>query len=113
MSSSLSNSQKVRSMLYFSFRLHSLLTSQDYPANPPKVTALTTNSGRCRFAPNIYANGKVCLCVRPIAFTYMTLTCRLQVYTRVCISSLGHPKILISPEHGKEGKERNGRQHNA
>lgn len=47
---------------------------QDYPANPPKVTALTTNSGRCRFAPNIYANGKVCLCVCPIIFTYIILT---------------------------------------
>ncbi|OKL58399.1 hypothetical protein UA08_06002 [Talaromyces atroroseus] len=33
----------------------------DYPASPPKVTARTTNSGRCRFNPNIYAGGKVCL----------------------------------------------------
>lgn len=33
----------------------------DYPANPPSVTAKTTNAGRCRFNPNIYADGKVCL----------------------------------------------------
>ncbi|GAM33917.1 ubiquitin conjugating enzyme [Talaromyces pinophilus] len=40
-------------------RKFSVKFPEDYPANPPKVTALTTNSGRCRFAPNIYANGKV------------------------------------------------------
>jgi ubiquitin-conjugating enzyme E2 Z len=33
----------------------------DYPTKAPAVTALTTNSGRCRFNPNIYAAGKVCL----------------------------------------------------
>ncbi|KAF3390942.1 Ubiquitin-conjugating enzyme E2 Z [Talaromyces pinophilus] len=58
--------------------------TQDYPANPPKVTALTTNSGRCRFAPNIYANGKVCLYVYPI-FTRIILV--LQVDPRSLMSS--------------------------
>jgi ubiquitin-conjugating enzyme E2 Z len=33
----------------------------DYPANPPTVQATTTNGGRCRYNPNIYASGKVCL----------------------------------------------------
>ncbi|KAI9011040.1 ubiquitin-conjugating enzyme/RWD-like protein [Gaertneriomyces semiglobifer] len=37
--------------------------SNDYPTNPPKVTATTTNSGHTRFNPNIYANGKVCLSI--------------------------------------------------
>lgn len=35
----------------------------EYPAKAPTVTALTTNGGRSRFNPNIYANGKVCLYV--------------------------------------------------
>ncbi|KNG88289.1 ubiquitin conjugating enzyme [Aspergillus nomiae NRRL 13137] len=35
----------------------------DYPAKPPSVRALTTNKGRCRFNPNIYASGKVCLSI--------------------------------------------------
>ena len=35
----------------------------DYPNKPPKVDARTTNSGRCRFNPNIYAGGKVCLSI--------------------------------------------------
>lgn len=30
---------------------------------PPKVDAKTTNHGRCRFNPNIYAGGKVCLSI--------------------------------------------------
>ena len=36
---------------------------RDYPSNPPSVTATTTNGGRCRFNPNIYAGGKVCLSI--------------------------------------------------
>ena len=35
----------------------------EYPSQPPKVDARTTNRGRCRFNPNIYANGKVCLSI--------------------------------------------------
>ncbi|KAJ5781347.1 Ubiquitin-conjugating enzyme E2 [Penicillium paradoxum] len=31
----------------------------DYPANPPVVKIRTTNKGRTRFGPNLYANGKV------------------------------------------------------
>ncbi|KAK6002543.1 hypothetical protein QM012_001293 [Aureobasidium pullulans] len=34
-----------------------------YPSQPPTVRCLTTNSGRCRFNPNIYACGKVCLSI--------------------------------------------------
>ncbi|KAK6380392.1 hypothetical protein LTS17_005582 [Exophiala oligosperma] len=33
----------------------------EYPSKPPKVNAKTTNGGRTRFNPNIYAGGKVCL----------------------------------------------------
>ncbi|KAI1978877.1 hypothetical protein LOZ53_002790 [Ophidiomyces ophidiicola] len=34
---------------------------KEYPASPPKVESVTTNGGRTRFNPNIYACGKVCL----------------------------------------------------
>ncbi|KAJ5765977.1 uncharacterized protein N7511_003593 [Penicillium nucicola] len=37
------------------------LTELDYPASPPTVRLKTTNQGRTRFGPNLYANGKVCL----------------------------------------------------
>ncbi|KAL1910307.1 hypothetical protein Sste5344_003923 [Sporothrix stenoceras] len=37
--------------------------SRDYPRKSPSVTALTTNSGRSRFNPNIYSNGRVCLSI--------------------------------------------------
>ncbi|KAK9389348.1 ubiquitin-conjugating enzyme/RWD-like protein [Lipomyces mesembrius] len=36
---------------------------RDYPTSPPKVHAITTNGGRTRFNPNIYAGGKVCLSI--------------------------------------------------
>jgi ubiquitin-conjugating enzyme E2 Z len=35
----------------------------EYPSKPPKVEARTTNKGRTRFNPNIYAGGKVCLSI--------------------------------------------------
>ncbi|KIW92320.1 uncharacterized protein Z519_07304 [Cladophialophora bantiana CBS 173.52] len=35
----------------------------EYPSKPPKVEAKTTNGGRTRFNPNIYATGKVCLSI--------------------------------------------------
>ncbi|KAI9227252.1 MAG: ubiquitin-conjugating enzyme/RWD-like protein [Piptocephalis tieghemiana] len=34
-----------------------------YPSSPPKVEILTTNGGRTRFNPNLYAQGKVCLSI--------------------------------------------------
>lgn len=34
-----------------------------YPTEPPVVTCITTNNGRTRFNPNIYAEGKVCLSI--------------------------------------------------
>lgn len=33
----------------------------EYPSKSPNVQCVTTNGGRCRFNPNIYSNGKVCL----------------------------------------------------
>eukprot|EP01089_Gocevia_fonbrunei_P006955 TRINITY_DN17969_c0_g1_i1.p1 TRINITY_DN17969_c0_g1~~TRINITY_DN17969_c0_g1_i1.p1 ORF type:complete len:118 (+),score=12.65 TRINITY_DN17969_c0_g1_i1:43-396(+) len=34
-----------------------------YPNAPPKVLITTTNGGRTRFNPNLYAGGKVCLSI--------------------------------------------------
>lgn len=47
----------------YGFFEFSMRFGSDYPAKPPKVDAKTTNHGRCRFNPNIYANGKVCLSI--------------------------------------------------
>ncbi|KAI9838761.1 MAG: hypothetical protein M1838_004504 [Thelocarpon superellum] len=47
----------------FGFFEFSLKFGKDYPGKAPAVTATTTNLGRCRFNPNIYANGKVCLSI--------------------------------------------------
>ncbi|KAK2812058.1 hypothetical protein FQN50_001768 [Emmonsiellopsis sp. PD_5] len=47
----------------FGFFEFSIRFPEDYPGNPPTVHATTTNGGRCRFNPNIYASGKVCLSI--------------------------------------------------
>ena len=39
----------------------SVLLPRDYPQSPPSVDFQTTDSGRVRFNPNLYADGKVCL----------------------------------------------------
>ncbi len=36
---------------------------KEYPIKSPQVRAITTNSGRTRFNPNIYNEGKVCLSI--------------------------------------------------
>ncbi|CEI64974.1 unnamed protein product [Fusarium venenatum] len=40
----------------FAIRFH-----KEYPSKSPTVVCATTNGGRCRFNPNVYSNGKVCL----------------------------------------------------
>ncbi|CBF79663.1 ubiquitin-conjugating enzyme E2 [Aspergillus nidulans FGSC A4] len=47
----------------FGFFEFSIKFGKDYPARAPSVRALTTNSGVCRFSPNLYAGGKVCLSI--------------------------------------------------
>lgn len=47
----------------FGFFEFAVKFSKDYPRKSPGVTALTTNQGRCRFNPNIYASGRVCLSI--------------------------------------------------
>lgn len=37
--------------------------TREYPTKAPLLTAITTNGGRTRFNPNIYAGGKVCLSI--------------------------------------------------
>ncbi|ELR06022.1 hypothetical protein GMDG_07733 [Pseudogymnoascus destructans 20631-21] len=45
----------------FGFFEFAVRFGKDYPAKAPSINATTTNGGRCRFNPNIYAQGKVCL----------------------------------------------------
>ncbi|KAJ5937559.1 Ubiquitin-conjugating enzyme E2 [Penicillium verhagenii] len=45
----------------FGFYHLSLVFPEAYPATPPTVKLLNTNSGMTRFGPNIYADGKICL----------------------------------------------------
>ncbi|KAG4425463.1 hypothetical protein IFR04_001382 [Cadophora malorum] len=47
----------------FGFFEFAVKFGRDYPGKAPSVTATTTNGGRCRFNPNIYAGGKVCLSI--------------------------------------------------
>ncbi|KAI1118777.1 ubiquitin-conjugating enzyme/RWD-like protein [Nemania sp. NC0429] len=47
----------------FGFFEFSVKFNKEYPRKSPTVTCTTTNGGRCRFNPNIYSNGKVCLSI--------------------------------------------------
>ncbi|KAF2132635.1 UBC-like protein [Dothidotthia symphoricarpi CBS 119687] len=47
----------------FGFYEFSVKFTKEYPTKAPGVTAITTNGGRTRFNPNIYAGGKVCLSI--------------------------------------------------
>ncbi|KAL4920771.1 ubiquitin-conjugating enzyme/RWD-like protein [Aspergillus aurantiobrunneus] len=47
----------------FGFFEFAIRFGKEYPARPPSVKAITTNSGSCRFSPNLYAGGKVCLSI--------------------------------------------------
>ncbi|KAL2421102.1 Ubiquitin-conjugating enzyme E2 Z [Exophiala dermatitidis] len=47
----------------YGFFEFSITFGAEYPSKPPKVEAKTTNGGRTRFNPNIYAGGKVCLSI--------------------------------------------------
>jgi ubiquitin-conjugating enzyme E2 Z len=47
----------------FGFFEFSVRFNKDYPRKSPAVNAITTNGGRTRFNPNIYATGKVCLSI--------------------------------------------------
>ncbi|OCK75937.1 UBC-like protein [Lepidopterella palustris CBS 459.81] len=47
----------------FGFFEFAVKFTKDYPTKAPAVNAITTNLGRTRFNPNIYAAGRVCLSI--------------------------------------------------
>ncbi|KAI0164801.1 UBC-like protein [Xylariaceae sp. FL1272] len=47
----------------FGFFEFNVKFGKNYPEKSPSVSCVTTNGGRCRFNPNIYASGKVCLSI--------------------------------------------------
>ncbi|KAF1992146.1 UBC-like protein [Aulographum hederae CBS 113979] len=47
----------------FGFFEFAVRFGKEYPTKAPTVNAVTTNGGRTRFNPNIYAQGKVCLSI--------------------------------------------------
>ncbi|KAH9902248.1 UBC-like protein [Xylariomycetidae sp. FL2044] len=49
--------------------------NKDYPRKSPSVTGTTTNGGRCRFNPNIYANGKIHSRVKLTVAKHLRLWC--------------------------------------
>lgn len=55
--------------------------SKEYPIKSPHVRALTTNGGRTRFNPNIYAEGKVCLSILGTWRGYVRGDARRRTFT--------------------------------
>ena len=66
-----SDVRKVRALIIgppdtpyeFGFFEFDIKFGKDYPIKSPIVRCITTNGGRCRFNPNIYNCGKVCLSI--------------------------------------------------
>jgi len=48
---------------HFGFFFFDMRFPQTYPHDPPKCKITTTDFGRVRFNPNLYADGKVCLSI--------------------------------------------------
>eukprot|EP00755_Sulcionema_specki_P011452 Sspe_Gene.49060::Locus_26073_Transcript_1_1_Confidence_1.000_Length_1600::g.49060::m.49060/K10585/UBE2Z; ubiquitin-conjugating enzyme E2 Z len=48
---------------HFGFFFFDMRFPQTYPNEPPRVKITTTDFGRVRFNPNLYADGKVCLSI--------------------------------------------------
>ncbi|KFA64199.1 hypothetical protein S40285_00849 [Stachybotrys chlorohalonatus IBT 40285] len=60
----------------FGFFEFAVRFGKEYPSKAPNVRCLTTNGGRCRFNPNIYANGKfnIGVCSKDDDVTFIVLT---------------------------------------
>eukprot|EP01102_Stenamoeba_stenopodia_P013636 TRINITY_DN4451_c0_g1_i1.p1 TRINITY_DN4451_c0_g1~~TRINITY_DN4451_c0_g1_i1.p1 ORF type:complete len:363 (+),score=78.67 TRINITY_DN4451_c0_g1_i1:118-1206(+) len=73
----------------------------DYPWNPPKVKLTTTDNGRCRFNPNLYADGKVCLSILG------TWSGPAWTAVQTCLSTLQSIQSLMNPTpyHNEPGYE--------
>ncbi|EWY94489.1 hypothetical protein FOYG_07195 [Fusarium oxysporum NRRL 32931] len=69
----------------FAIRFH-----KEYPSKSPNVICITTNGGRCRFNPNVYSNGKVCLSI-------------LGYYN--CVKDLGFELTMARTWRGERGEE--------
>lgn len=73
---------------------------EDYPSSAPQIQFLTTNGGKTRFNPNLYADGKVCLSIlgtwRGESGEQWSSVQNCQVFTPI-FSSLLH---LLFPRKG-------------
>jgi ubiquitin-conjugating enzyme E2 Z len=73
----------------------------NYPWSPPKVTLQTTDNGRVRFNPNLYANGKVCLSILGTWTGPSWTSIQTMLSTLISIQSLMNPM----PYHNEPGYE--------
>lgn len=73
----------------------------NYPWDPPKVFIMTTDAGRCRFNPNLYSNGKVCLSILGTWSGPGWTSVQTILSTLLSIQSLMNP----APYHNEPGFE--------
>eukprot|EP01118_Nematostelium_gracile_P010118 TRINITY_DN3460_c0_g1_i2.p1 TRINITY_DN3460_c0_g1~~TRINITY_DN3460_c0_g1_i2.p1 ORF type:complete len:886 (-),score=282.73 TRINITY_DN3460_c0_g1_i2:28-2508(-) len=78
-----------------------MIYPHDYPWKPPKVNIMTTDSGRTRFNPNLYSNGKVCLSILGTWSGPGWTQIQTMLSTLLSIQSLMNPE----PYHNEPGYE--------
>jgi ubiquitin-conjugating enzyme E2 Z len=73
---------------------------EDYPSSAPQIQFLTTNGGKTRFNPNLYADGKVCLSIlgtwRGESGEQWSSVQNCQVFTPILSSLLHSQRIWLA-----------------
>lgn len=85
----------------------------DYPQTNPKIQLLTTDGGRVRFGPNLYADGKVCLSLLgtwhgPKWDPKHSSLYQLLISIQGLLLGVEHPYYLEPGHGGWEGKVKEG-----
>jgi len=83
-----------------------------YPNTPPKVLITTTNGGRTRFNPNLYAGGKVCLSILGTWSGESEDEWRSSYSINYILSAIQSLIMTTKPYHNEPGYEEGGTNNN-
>jgi ubiquitin-conjugating enzyme E2 Z len=83
-----------------------------YPNTPPKVLITTTNGGRSRFNPNLYAGGKVCLSILGTWSGESEDEWRSSYSINYILSAIQSLIMTAKPYHNEPGYEEGGEHGN-
>jgi len=97
----------------FGFYRFDMQFPSTYPNAPPKVTITTTNGGRTRFNPNLYAGGKVCLSILGTWSGESEDEWRSSYSINYVLSAIQSLIMTTKPYHNEPGYEEGGQHGNS